>query len=98
MTLNEMRRALESAAEGPDSPASTEPTARLAPASRGVTQSRSCLVEVDLPGEGGSSSRRKGTLTFANTVGDLKRAGSSRGVRSGGTRTAPRRAQSCLNA
>ena len=103
MSLSEMRRALEtSIAEEPDSPSQKKERrkSRLPPETRGVEQSRSCIVEMNL----GGSSQKKGTLTFANTVGQLKRAGSSRGGdtaglrREGGVRRAPpRRAQSCMD-
>jgi hypothetical protein len=98
-----MRRAPEkSIAEEPDSPSQQRerPKSQLPVKARGVEHSRSCIVEMNL----GGSSKKKGTLTFANTVGQLKRAGSSRGGedtaglrREGGVRRAPpRRAQSCM--
>ena len=96
MTLTEMRRALETADDDePDEENPQRPRSRLPPQDRGVGQSRSCLVEVDLPG--GKGKAKKGTLTFANTVSSLKRAGSSRDGTSGLQRSAPRRAQSCMN-
>lgn len=107
MTLSEMRRALETAVEEPDSQSTEEtmrPKSRLPPERRGVAQSRSCLVEMDLPA--GASTRRKGTLTFANSVSELKRSGSSRptnlqmGENSPAKplrRAPPRRAQSCMD-
>ena len=97
MTLTEMRRALEttpSTDEQEEAELSTEDLiSRLPPENRGVNQSRSCLVEVDLPAGGNAS--RKGTLTFSNSISEFKRAGSSR--RPGPRRAPPRRAQSCLN-
>jgi hypothetical protein len=104
MSLSEMRRALEtSIAEEPTSPSQQRerPKSRLPPEVRGVSESRSCIVEMNL---GGLGTKKMGTLTFANTVGKLKRAGSSRGgdtsglSREGGIRRAPpRRAQSCMD-
>ena len=105
-SLSEMRRALETQHEeeedlGPEEAElrdAARPKSRLAPSERGVTQTRSCLVEIEVP-EG--TTRRKGTLTFANTVGQLSRAGSSRGEGGSGPRrpprrAPPRRAQSCI--
>lgn len=103
MTLSEMRRALETA--DPDSgdtddseTSENRPQSRLPPESRGVKESRSLIVEVDLaPLHGG----RKGTLTFANSVSELRRAGSSRiggeAPRKPLRRTPPSRAESCAN-
>lgn len=76
---------------------------RLPPESRGLRESRSLLVEVDLAPLGADGRGRKGTLTFANSVSELRRAGSSRETSgSGGSplgkperRAPPRRAQSC---
>mmetsp|Transcript_82665 Transcript_82665/g.124060 ORF Transcript_82665/g.124060 Transcript_82665/m.124060 type:complete len:103 (-) Transcript_82665:225-533(-) len=99
MTLGEMRMALETSNEEPEEDKNERPKSRLPPERRGVGQSRSSVVEVDLPG--GTGAGRKGTLTFANSVSELKRSGSSR-VGPGGPpaarglqRTAPQRTQSC---
>eukprot|EP00934_Nitzschia_sp_Nitz4_P007552 Nitzschia sp. Nitz4//scaffold229_size32011//11092//11367//NITZ4_007916-RA/size32011-processed-gene-0.8-mRNA-1//1//CDS//3329542850//7542//frame0 len=89
MTLSAMRRALESADEN------EVDLTRTAPEERGVKESRSLLVEID------QGSGRKGTLTFANSVRELRRAGSSRENSSGGSpgvglRKPPARSQSCM--
>jgi hypothetical protein len=100
MSLNEMRLALHTAMSSDDSDEPEEekalrPKSRLPPDNRGVVQSRSCIVEVDLPGGGAAGAgNKKGTLTFANSVSELKRAGSSRV--DGPRRTPPLRAQSCM--
>lgn len=92
MTLGEMRKAVEKMNQEPEEEKNSRPKSRLPPDNRGVKESRSCLVEVDLPG---GSAGRKGTLTFANSVSHLKRAGSSRADVP--RRSAPRRAQSCID-
>ena len=58
--------------------------ARLPPDSRGVKESRSSIIKVDLSApETPSRNPRRGTLTFANSVRELRRAGSSRVVDGG---------------
>ncbi len=104
MTLSEMRRALETTSEEVSSNECCTSTpddhynTRLPPDSRGVKESRSSIIEVDLSSPE-TPNQRKGTLTFANSVRELRRAGSSRGVESGDKptqRVPPRRVQSCM--
>jgi hypothetical protein len=96
MTLTEMRRALETVVDEQEEDKNARPNSRLPPENRGVTQSRSCLVKVDLPG--GSGAAKTGTLTYANSISQLKRAGSSRGLDGPSLMRAapPRRVQSCM--
>ena len=110
-SLTEMRRALETQHEEDEEldPEEAElreasrPKSRLPPSERGVTQSRSCLVEIEVPDGANPTRRKMGTLTYANTVGQLSRAGSSRAGEGGGgprrppRRAPPRRAQSCMD-
>ena len=91
--LGEMRKALE-AADPEDGDDSSDRPKRQEPQNRGVAKSRSMVMEVDLPGNGKS---KKGTLTFANSVGELKRSGMSRRGSVEFSRSAPRRAQSCID-
>lgn len=94
-----MRKSLEdSVGEGGEGEVDEEGDAnaksRIAPQNRGVGKSRSMVMEVDLPGSGGA--HKKGTLTFANSVSELKRSGMSRRGEEF-SRSAPRRAQSCID-
>lgn len=111
MTLSEMRRALETTTvtsvddmNGGQCCSSTLPnednnhSSRLPPESRGVKESRSSIIEVDLSSPD-TPNQRKGTLTFANSVRELRRAGSSRPMESTEKplrRAPPRRVQSCM--
>jgi hypothetical protein len=95
MTLGEMRKSLEESAgdgaEAEEEGDSSNTKSRIAPQNRGVGKSRSMVMEVDLPGLGGS--HKKGTLTFANSVSELKRSGMSRRGEEF-SRPTPQRAQS----
>lgn len=88
--------------EDDNNDATTTHSSRLPPDSRGVKESRSSIIEVDLSSPN-TPNQRKGTLTFANSVRELRRAGSSRAgepttpdCEKPERRGPPRRVHSCM--